>query len=76
MSGVDDQDQLFLDCLITLVLDIVDRAQVVKDLSDDPEVLIPTLEIEGRALVMQKIIKEYRPRLLRLKHAAQAKTND
>ena len=65
--GADDRDWEFLDRMIALSLDIIDRCQLIKDMSDDPDVLEPTLDIEGRGLLIQKVCKDYRPRLGHLK---------
>lgn len=69
-QGADDRDWEFLDRVISLALDIVDRSRVIKDVSDDPDVLAPALDIEGRGLLVQKICKDYRPRLAQLKEKA------
>jgi hypothetical protein len=68
--GTDDQDWSFLDRLIALSLDIGERVERIKDESDEPDVLLPTLEIEARALLIQKISRDYRPRLDHLKKIA------
>lgn len=69
-SGSDDRDHLFLDTIIAMALTIVEKAQSVKELSDEPEVLALAMEMEGRALVVQKLAKDYRPRLMLLKKEA------
>lgn len=66
-SGSDDQDYFFLDTVITMALTIIEKAQDIKELSDEPEVLALAMEMEGRALVVQKLVKDYRPRLMELK---------
>lgn len=68
--GGDDPDQAFLDRLIALALDVVERARVIKDLSDEPEILVLALEIEGRGLVIQRSARKYRARVKELKKKA------
>ncbi len=65
--GADDRDQAFLDGQIALNLDIQDRVEAVKELTDDPAVLMAVLEIKRISLTMQRRLVEYRPRLKELK---------
>ena len=68
-SGSDDRDLFFLEELVAQTLAINQRAQAIKELSDEPEVLALAMEMEGRALVIQKMARDYRPRLMALKEA-------
>jgi hypothetical protein len=65
--GSDDQDWEFLDRVIALALIISDRMQTVKEISDEPDVLRLVLYTEGDALLIQKVARDYRPRLELLK---------
>jgi hypothetical protein len=68
--GSEDKDQLFLDRLIALALDVIERANEIKEISDEPEIVLLALEIEGRGLIMQGITKRYRGRIKELKKLA------
>lgn len=68
--GSEDKDQLWLDRIIALALDVIERADAIKDVSDDPDVLLLALEIEGRGLLIQGSAKFYRRRIKELKKMA------
>lgn len=67
IPGADDQDWAFLDRVISLALDIVQHQQDVKEICDEPDVLRLALYTESDALLIQKLAKDYRPRLEALK---------
>lgn len=68
--GSDDRDQEFLDRVIALQLDVIERARQIKDLSDEPEIVLLALEIESRGLLVQGIARRYRGRMKELKKMA------
>lgn len=65
--GSDDQDQLYLDNQISLGEDILDLVEQIKDICDEPDVLLLALKIEATALIIQKRTRDYRPRLMLIK---------
>jgi len=67
MAFSEDKDWDFLDRAIALASDIINQANDIKDLSDDPDVLLEALKIEAEALVIQKSARDYRSRLRSLK---------
>lgn len=73
-AGSDDQETLFLDNLIALAQDVIDLANQVKEISDEPEVLYRALKGESAGLIIQHRCREYRPRLKLLKSLALAQT--
>lgn len=62
-----DQDWEFLDRVIALALDIIDLANEIKETSDDPDILHLALRQESAALIIQKVGRDYRPRMRDLK---------
>jgi hypothetical protein len=62
-----DVDWLFLDTVIALAADMSERANTIKQASDDPAVLKEALYIESNALVIWKQARDYRSRLTTLK---------
>ena len=67
MAFSEDKDWDFLDRAIALAGDIINQANAIKDLSDDPDVLLEALRIEAEALIIQKSTRDYRSRLRSLK---------
>jgi len=67
MAFSEDKDWDFLDRTIALTGDIINQANAIKDLSDDPDVLLEALKIEAEALIIQKSTRDYRSRLRSLK---------
>lgn len=50
----DDPELLFLENNTALAGFIIDHVERIKDLSDDPDVLLEALTIEAHALIIQK----------------------
>jgi len=68
--GSNDKDWEFLDDNISLTLTIQDQVEKVKELTDDPDVLMAVLDIKRMSITMQRRLVEYRPRLRNLKTGA------
>ena len=68
--GSDDQEQLFLDNVIALAGRIVTATRLTYGETDDPDVIDRLLQIERDAMVILVRVRDYRPRLDRLKSLA------
>lgn len=67
MAAPIDIDQEYLDRVIALADDMNQLANLIKQTSDDPDVLYLALKIEGAALIIEHSSRQYRPRLMALK---------
>lgn len=56
----DDPELLFLENTTALAGFILDHVERIKDLSDDPDILLEALTIEAHALIIQKRTRDYR----------------
>lgn len=65
-----DRDWVFLDTVIAMADDIIEEANVIKETSDNPDVLYEALKQEAAGLMIKKLAREYRPRLVYLKKVA------
>ena len=72
MAFTDDLDWKFIDRLISLADDLNLQANAIKEMSDDPDVLLEALKIESAALIIGKSSRDYRGRLRALKDLEQA----
>lgn len=59
-AGSDDPHQLFLDNNVALALDLNKYANRIKDISDEPNILLLALKMESTAIIIQKRTKDYR----------------
>lgn len=56
----EDSELLFLENNTALAGFILDHVERIKDISDDPDVLLEALTIEAHALIIQKRTRDYR----------------
>lgn len=68
--GADDRDWEVLEEVVAVALAIQKWSNDIKQLSDEPEVLRRALWSESDALIIQKMARDYRPRLEWLKEMA------
>ncbi len=66
-NGSDDKDYTFLDNNIALANDIREYVEAIKDLSDNPNVLLIALKVEATALIIQRRSRDYRLRIKAIK---------
>lgn len=70
-----DPDWKYFDEVVALALQVNSAANRIKEISDDPKVLMEALVCESGALVIQKLHVDYRPRVARLKKIEMARGN-
>lgn len=70
--NADDRDWEFLDTIIAYGGTIQQHIEEIKGVSDQAEVLRLALYFESVALVIQKLARDYRPRLRQFKQQARA----
>ncbi len=73
MAFTNDVDWEFLDRVIALADDINNRSNAIKEISDDPDILLEALKMEASALIIEKLARDYRPRLRGLKKIEETK---
>lgn len=73
MAAPVDSDWEFLDRVIALAMDVIDRANQIKDRSDDPDVVYWALLQESAGLVVRRTAADYRQRLRQLKEMEKAR---
>lgn len=56
----EDSELLFLENNTALAGFILDHVERIKNISDDPDVLLEALTIEAHALIIQKRTRDYR----------------
>jgi hypothetical protein len=74
--GGDSPELDFMESLVALALDVINASNVIKDISDDPQVLYEALKAESAGLIIQRRVIEYRPRLDKLKALASSTGKD
>lgn len=72
----DDPEQLFIHNLIALTGFIIDRADQALDECDDPEIIDAILSIQRDAIMVRVRVRDYEPRLNRLKLLARSTGRD
>ena len=72
MAPPNDVDWEFLDTIISLTHEITKRANEIKEMSDDPDILRTAMYLESNGLLIWKQTRDYRERLKLLKTLAQS----
>lgn len=62
-----DRDKLFLDIVISLADDLYQLADAIITATEDPDVIIPAKNQKRIAALIEKMARDYRPRLEQLK---------